>query len=279
MLGKYLLLDDRGAWPAVERDMTLLPETESLRWRPARELPDAPEVSDTPMLPMPFTARQLAAFMLAGTGVLVADFYGDWSDGPDRDSLNHIDPDSNARRAVVEAFAAYRLAQEKVGELDLTTQTRRDLAHKAYWQEPSNQALLSEFDEAQAAWDAAYQDWLTAMVRCLLVPEVAHDAVQVAPVGAEPEPMPVIKKEGYVLKKAAAIKKYSDTWSTIRADFQHANENGLSKAAKAPLHGEWYETALLAWADSKGKRDASKPVNEVVNSVFNLAGTIHTMQG
>jgi hypothetical protein len=177
LLGKYLLLDDRGVWPAVERDLLLLPETEMLRWRPARELqgrPDAPEVIDTPMLPLPFTARELAAFMLAGSGALVSDFYGDWCNGPDSESLEDFDSDSNAHRAVTEAYAAYHLAQEKVGALDASAQTRRDAAHKAYWREPSDKALFGEFKEAQAAWDAAYQAWLTKMVLCLLEPEAAQ---------------------------------------------------------------------------------------------------------
>ena len=122
LLGKYLLLDERGVWPGIELDLLLLTETEGLRWRPARQLqhlPGAPEVKDTPMLPNPFTARELAAFMLDGAGALVADFYGEWDDGPDPESLRAIDPDSKARRAVTEAFTAYRLAIEKVGKYDM----------------------------------------------------------------------------------------------------------------------------------------------------------------
>ena len=107
----------------------------------------------------------------------------------------------------------------------------------------------------------------------------AQSTVTPAPVVEVPEPMPAIKKEGYVLKKAAAIKKYSATWPTIVSDLNHANENGLTKAAKAPIHGEWYETGLRAWADSRGKRTVSKPEIEVVSSVFNLPGTKHTLKG
>ena len=118
----YLRFDERGVWPGIERDLHLQTETEGLRWRPARQLqhlPGAPEVKDTPMLPNPFTARELAAFMLEGTGALVAHCYGERDDGPDPDSLRAIDPDSKARRAVTEAFTAYRLAIEKVGKYDM----------------------------------------------------------------------------------------------------------------------------------------------------------------
>lgn len=62
LLVGYLLTDERGVQPAIKRDLLLLTETEGLRWRPARQLqhlPGAPEVKDTPMLPNPFTAREL----------------------------------------------------------------------------------------------------------------------------------------------------------------------------------------------------------------------------
>jgi len=72
---------------------------------------NAPDCKDTPALPFPFDARDLAAFMLDGVGAFVADYYGDWEDGPETESLNDIDPSNNyARRAVREAFDAYRQA-------------------------------------------------------------------------------------------------------------------------------------------------------------------------
>ncbi len=179
VLVKHLRLEKiiekkKGVWPAIERDLLLLPETEVLRWRPARHmqhLPGAPEVNDTPMLPNPFNARELAAFMLEGAGALVADFYGDWSDGPDPESLHCIDPDSKARRAVTEAFTAHRHAIATVGKWDEAALARRDAAHKAYWKSNNDRELLQVLDHAEAEWKAAYQAWLTAMVRCLLEPQ------------------------------------------------------------------------------------------------------------
>lgn len=100
-----------------------------------------------------------------------------------------------------------------------------------------------------------------------------------APLVEAPAPMPTIKKEGYVLKKAAAIAKYSATWTTIQADFNHASENGLSEAAKATNHGDWYEKALLTWADQRGKRGEPKQSREMVNSVFAIPGRKHTIEG
>jgi hypothetical protein len=58
---------------------------------------------------------------------------------------------------------------------------------------------------------------------------------------------------GWVMKKAALIKKHTDQWATIKGDFHSASENGLSKAAKAPGHGEWFEADALKWAEQRGK--------------------------
>ncbi|MHB8949368.1 MAG: hypothetical protein ACYC4S_09920 [Rhodoferax sp.] len=113
-LDRYFIIDERGVWPKVERDLIMLIETELLRWRPARSLKKNDvllDIADTPMLPFPFNARELAAFLLAGPCALVADSYGEWSDGPDQDSLNQIAPDSMARTALSQAFAAYREAK------------------------------------------------------------------------------------------------------------------------------------------------------------------------
>jgi hypothetical protein len=118
---------------------------------------------------MPFNARELAAFMLDGAvGPMVVAFYGGWNNGPDPERLGKINRDSFARRAVIDAFAAYHLAQAVVGELDLSVHARWDAAHKAYWKSPNDKALLKEFDSTQAAWDTANQTWLNAMVRELL---------------------------------------------------------------------------------------------------------------
>ena len=207
----YLRFDERGVWPDIERDLLLQTETERLRWRPARQLqhlPGAPEVKDTPMLPNPFTARELAAFMLDGAGALVADFYGEWDDGPDPDSLRAIDPDSKARRAVTEAFTAYREAEGIVGPYPRALQADADRARKAY--NEANQraneregvsgavpgtddstarraravasvaAQEAKMHTTIAASRQASEAWLTKMVRCLLEPQAAAPALHVA---------------------------------------------------------------------------------------------------
>lgn len=105
------------------------------------------------------------------------------------------------------------------------------------------------------------------------------EATEAAPVVNVPARLPTIKKDGFVLKRAAAIAKYSATWRTIKTDFKHASENDLSEAAKATKHGYWYENALLAWADQRGKRIEPVQSHTAVNSVFNLPGKKHTLKG
>ena len=112
------------------------------------------------------------------------------------------------------------------------------------------------------------------------IPEQLHATVQAAVPVAQLEPASYapIKKDGYILKKAAMVKKYSDTWETIEADFNHASENGLTEAAKATGHGDWFELAALQWADQRAKR--TEPIEQSApNSIFNVPGKKHTIKG
>ena len=109
-----------------------------------------------------------------------------------------------------------------------------------------------------------------------------------APVQSPAPPAPVVADgmatnkagpvdKGWVMKKAALIDKHAQRWPTAKRDFQDASENGLSSAAKSPGHGEWFETSALNWAEQRGKLTSEKQQSPA-NSVFNLAGTKHTMK-
>ena len=275
-------IDDRGVWPAYSdyeeaKRLGLKSEHKLLSWKPVTAFQDdqnAPDCKDTPALPFPFDARDLAAFMLDGVGAFVAD-YGDWEDGPETERLNDIDPSNNyARRAVREAFDAYRLAIEKVGKYDMDALARRDAAHTAYWKSSNDKALLKAFEDAEAEWDAAYQAWLTKMVRCLLEPQAAAPA----PVVAESASKAVVVP----FKKAALIAAHVHEWPTIERDIADANTNGLAAAAKAGARG-WKEDAALVWARANGKLiSAAKPANSLAQAMHNLGSLPHrkhTIQG
>lgn len=61
------------------------------------------------------------------------------------------------------------------------------------------------------------------------------------------------RDRGWVLKRSALIKKHRCQWPTIERDFQDASTNQLSKEAKAPERGNWFEDAALKWAEQRGK--------------------------
>lgn len=118
----HWVIDDRGIWPKAEWNPALGTgnriDFEFDSWRPAvmvatDSLPQAP--GDLPALPFPFDAKDLASFMLYGFGALVADHYGDWENGPNPERIDDLNPLDFSRRAVKEAFEAYREAQRIVG--------------------------------------------------------------------------------------------------------------------------------------------------------------------
>ena len=96
----------------------------------------------------------------------------------------------------------------------------------------------------------------------------AKSAYQFAPAQSPATPAPVVAVEpasngpakptatvdrGWVMKRAALIKKHERQWLTISRDLQDASDNDLSKAAKASGHGDWFEADALNWARQRGK--------------------------
>ena len=221
-------IDDRGVWPAHSdykdaKRLGLESEHELLSWKPVMVFQDdqnAPDCKDTPALPFPFDARDLAAFMLYGVGAFVADYYGDWEDGPETESLNDIDPSNNyARRAVREAFDAYRQAVKSVGE-------------------PDNG-----------------DTWRDAMVRELLTPKVEPEPAVVGAAPAQPQaaaPAPVVAE-------SASNAPLDAPQPVTTGDVAHAfdglrrwNEKAWKDTLGSPP--KWLE-ACIALRGERGKRE------------------------
>jgi hypothetical protein len=80
------------------------------------------------------------------------------------------------------------------------------------------------------------------------------------------------------IKKAALILKHKRNWPTIERDLKDAWQNNLSEMAKLPRHGFWNENLALQWAKTQGKYTVENQMPPQ-NSMFNLGGTTHTMQG
>ncbi len=97
-------------------------------WTPACELegPEAPDALTAPALPIPFTARELGAFLLNGVGAHIVGCYGgSYECGPDKGMLNDLGIRAGkAREALHAAYVAILDAQNTVGALDEAKQNR-----------------------------------------------------------------------------------------------------------------------------------------------------------
>lgn len=125
-------------------------------WHSASELEGlyaAPDPLVAPDLPIPFTAAQLAAFMIDGIGAVLPTLYGgSWADGPDDQVLNLLGPNAgSARAALREAYAAIHEAEKQMGGRVV------DVQHKA---QALRSAYIEKHDEARRReGDARYDRW------------------------------------------------------------------------------------------------------------------------
>lgn len=138
-------------------------------WRPACELSVQGESTWLqPSLPIPFNANELAAFFLHGNGWYVRESFGAWDDGPDDVVFdNMIQPDDDiaslvvpvVKKAVTEAFDAYRAAECVVGPYDTTYSEKIQELEKQCgpWLDAQDareriKQAHREADEYEAAW-------------------------------------------------------------------------------------------------------------------------------
>jgi hypothetical protein len=190
----YWLIDDRGIWPKAEWNPALGTGSrinfEFDSWRPAvmfanDSLPQAP--GDLPALPFPFDAKDLASFMLYGFGALVADHYGDWENGPNPERIDDLNPLDFSRRAVKEAFEAYREAQRIVDPYPLELDAKADSERKAWNDADSDTDKETkaerglEMEATAAEAKAAQGKWLKDMVRELIQSAPAKTTTKAAP--------------------------------------------------------------------------------------------------
>lgn len=112
-------------------------------------------------------------------------------------------------------------------------------------------------------------------------PAPATDTAITAPVAVVASVEPAETKpvnRGWVMKKAALIKKNVHQWPTITGDFHSSSENDLSKVAKAPGHGDWFEDDAINWARQRGKLTEANQ-QAPANSIFSITGKKHTIEG
>lgn len=206
-----------GVWPsarAIEGD-----PSQALLWKPVCDLdgPNVPDPLDTPGLPIPFTANELAAFMLSGVGAYLPSLYGDFHDGPDERMLHSFGPlGIKAKEALVTAYAAYKQAERFAGRFDRTLEIRAnelaDMCDKENGEANSREGvfengistdearerrkrasvsvahLFESLDEVKRIASSTYAEWRKKMVNELLNPKLKDDSAIrtiVLPVGTQ----------------------------------------------------------------------------------------------
>jgi hypothetical protein len=174
--GNLIVVNERGVWPDANI-IGLLGGERDLGWKPCWELlgtPDAPDPRDTPGLPFPFTASQLAAWMLHGLGWFAREAMGEWHDGPISRLFLHPE-ESKTREVVRAAYAAYRDAETVVGAIDPVHEDQAQHARESLERLEGAGATGEELSAAREAFEAARAraevlraGWRKRMVRQLL---------------------------------------------------------------------------------------------------------------
>jgi hypothetical protein len=110
VLRDFLKVESDGVWVSHHHPV-------GLSWVPYMELEglDAPNPRTHPALPFPFSASQLAAFMLDGIGAVIREYIGEWVNGPSEGVLERL-PDQSRKAAEVLrlAYRAYQVADTSV---------------------------------------------------------------------------------------------------------------------------------------------------------------------
>lgn len=239
-----------------------------LSWTPACEMegwPDSPEASTYPALPYPFTAKELAAFLLSGAGSMVAEYYGDFSDGPDEVRLQALGAKAgHARDALRQAYTEIRRAIAEVGEVDQQLQQKAHaLRHQfndanleanrreGLWEpgisederrvrreraSQSVEELKMEMDSVGRDADSALKRWNAAMVKALLYP-----APELTDAAAPPEA--VLMPAQAVPVVAESTPNLGQCLPTQQAE---AEANGTFNEAPQPVSIAQIEAPMLA---------------------------------
>ena len=220
-------------------------------WVPACEMdwPGAPDPLTAPALPIRFTARNLAAFMLDGAGQGIQSTFGHIELAPDEDELSSLDMRATkVRKALREAYALAQQAQRVVGTDNHDEQDRaadllsayRVLRSEAMVREKvmesvitreeyflrlarANEPLAAQKAEAQKAKaeaDTRHREWLKAMVHQLLNPALS------AALCATPAPVVADKRR----KKKPSIE--SVAFDYMRNEYQSAQFQSAAKFHK-----------------------------------------------
>lgn len=237
------------------------------RWHPKSEtrLHGGGNPYDEPLLPFPFTAKQLAAFMVDGYGEMFLRLeFGEWEDGPDIGAdYPTLRLPASAREVMDEAYAAFRVAAKGAEHLLPQDVRRLESVHVAAKaklrrferrneQDAENPEHFerkrcvdnakSELENARAQDTDISRMWRKAVVTHLLMPRLAQSMSSTT----ESPPLP----ESIVVAPLSA--RYGNR-SRIRSDVlaplvEVAIKNALDPADRTAA---WNELTAMASAPVK----------------------------
>lgn len=224
----YELRDD-GAWLRANE------QEDALNWTPACDAEEglgSPDPLTTPALPFPFTARQLAAFLLDGWGWFLharfADEDGQLDLGTVQALLGSV-RDAKPREAIAAAFAALAQARQHVGEADASVFaselaavaafetataraerlhdgreggiTERERSARVQRRNEMTAAAKAALGKSQSAREKDHSTWRRATVRWLL-----GGGIQAAEASSSTRPMPRAQaQENAILAKFSEL--------------------------------------------------------------------------
>lgn len=201
---------------------------EELNWKYVLELDgdDVPNPLTAPCLPFPFTAHELAAFMLdgIGAGVIAANYAGSWESGPDSGMLESFSRlGREAKKALCEAYASIHAAEQAIGssyppELQKEVDRLGDECTHA----PLDKGIRE-----------AFATWRKAMVNYLMRPEPTAGTPAL-----DPDMLATPKK---LIEAFGSFTGMTDAW------FDHIDDTpGLKAAVRYPgTGGRRYKVPLL----------------------------------
>lgn len=201
----YIIRDDGVHQSEEHREIS--PSEKAFDWAPAYDMagPDAPDPMTAPMLPIPFNAAQLAAFMLDGAGGMIPESL-ECRIGANEPNLERVSHPRwrKVREALQNAFTMVAQAMQYVGppnyeegdrahSLNVQYEDALDQAHKregvsdhkvsenerrARYERAATSVLALKMvvKQAETEADENWKAWRRAMVHQLLEPEPIPEA-------------------------------------------------------------------------------------------------------
>lgn len=251
-----------------------------LDWKPSYEVDDGQNPSTAPLLPIPFTAQQLAAAMLDGPLCVLQDAVGCriGYDLPE-DALDGLPPRLRwVRQALAEAYALAADAQARVGEPDLAAEKKANkLARDYEFGQGGEQVSAAQVSEARAIHAAAWAKWRKAMTHELLLAlidgkEQPAQETQPTPTPIEqplneaptPAPTPIEQRPNHTATRTKRL-TWLDVAGPYTADVMRAGQYATAKHLFKALEERAGPSSPFdkGTGDNRGSlfvRDTSKPL-------------------